>query len=473
MTTPRMVTYARVSMDRSGVGKSVEQQVDALQAEALAHGWTLGPVVKDVGIGASRFSTKDRPGYAQLKTILESGDILAVWETSRATRRTDEWAALTELCRARGVRLFTGTRLLDLDDPDDEQQANQSHVAAVYETAKTRKRVKRDVDARAKLGKVHAQLGFGYRRVFDPATGDKTWELDPVAADAIREAVDGLLAGTTTIYRIVKRWNDSGLTTSTGKPWQTRTLRQMLLRESLAGIRVLRGQKLDGPAVWEPIITESQHRQLVARYGNQADPNPRRGLEVKHLLTGIATCYKCGQTVNWQNRPDKVPQYRCPTGHVSRQAEEVDKLAVRHLRRLIEQWRVDGFFAEAEPDAAHEHLEEAARLEKLLADVDAAYSRGDISIDRLAAQETALRPRIEAARERAASVATNPILYALAFDSAVTWESADVPQRRSFVRACLRIEIQPTGRGQRVFDPASVAFWDISRGASSILLLKE
>jgi site-specific DNA recombinase len=470
-----MVTYARVSFDRSGVGKSVEQQVDALQAEAVARGWIIGPVVTDVGIGASRFSTKERPGYAQLTTVLETGDILAVWEISRATRRTDEWAALTELCRSRGVRLFTGTRLLDLDDPDDEQQANQSHVSAVYETAKTRKRVKRDVDARAAQGKVHGQLGFGYRRVFDPETGARTWELDPVAAQAIRDAVDGLLGGTTSMNQIVKRWNAAGLTTSTGKPWRQVTLRQMLLRESLAGIRVLRGERMEAPAVWPAIISEAEHLQIVARYRHASDPNPRRGAEVKHLLTGIATCYRCHQTINWQHRHEagKVPQYRCPTGHVTRQAQPVDDLTELHVRYIIEQWRIEGFLAEPEqPDAAHEHLEEAARLEKLLADADAAYTAGDLSIARLTAIEKDLAPKIEAARERAASVATNPILHALVWDSKVTWDGADVQQRREFVRACLRIEIQPTRRGLREFDRESVKFWDISRGPASIMLLR-
>ena len=65
-------------------------------------------------------------------------------------------------------------------------------------------------------------------------------------------------------------------------------LRRALLNPALAGLRVHQGEVV-GKGIWQPIITQEQHRQLVARskrmtalYGFNSQPGP----EPKYLLPG-------------------------------------------------------------------------------------------------------------------------------------------------------------------------------------------
>ncbi|MGB6274494.1 MAG: recombinase family protein, partial [Rhodococcus sp. (in: high G+C Gram-positive bacteria)] len=97
------VIYARVSRDTTGRGKSVEQQIAECQTTCEKEGWEIAEIVKDNSISASRYETRNRPGYESLSRILKPGMVLVVWEFSRAGRKTKEHLALQELCEERSV----------------------------------------------------------------------------------------------------------------------------------------------------------------------------------------------------------------------------------------------------------------------------------------------------------------------------------------------------------------------------------
>ena len=73
-TTPKTGReYLRVSLDRSGRARSVEEQHDDNAKAAADRGITLGKHYVDNSVSASRYSTKSRDGFKDLMTDLDKG----------------------------------------------------------------------------------------------------------------------------------------------------------------------------------------------------------------------------------------------------------------------------------------------------------------------------------------------------------------------------------------------------------------
>ncbi|MEW1879436.1 recombinase family protein [Rhodococcus sp. NPDC080181] len=488
----RAVIYARVSQNRDGSGRSPDEQIAALKRVADSEGWPLGPVIRDDGVGASRYSGKARPGYAQLQEILQTDDVLMVWEQSRLSRQVGEIADLLKLCRERRVKLYDGTAVIDPDNPEHEYQTTLSAAASALESGRTSKRVARNAKARAESGKPHGDLGFGFRRVFD-SDGSKRYVLDEPQADLIRKAVSDILTAGKSITRIVKEWNSSGVPrpskTNSAHEWQHIVVKQTLLRESLAGIRIYRGQVTDTPGDWPAIITRDEHLRLKSIL-TDPDRHIAHGPAPTRLLTGIALCGKeladgvaCGRPVRWANqnvtpnitRP-RLPQYRCPLNHVSRRADKVDERTVEAMKFLIERWRMEELLAqpeETDDSAAAQARVELDALNQQLLQAAREEGAGERTRAEYIAFREGIMPRIEAQRAIVDSSAIDPILYALPLDPEGTLDDADIDQIRAFIRAALKVEILPTRRGVREFDADAIRFTDIStRGPATVLLLR-
>ncbi|HNM94158.1 MAG TPA: recombinase family protein, partial [Mycobacterium sp.] len=93
----RAIIYTRVSHDRAG-GRSVAEQEAECRQECERRGWRGAEVLTDNDRSATRFATKDRPEYARLRTLLQPGDVLVVWEASRVGRSLDTYVDLRRLC---------------------------------------------------------------------------------------------------------------------------------------------------------------------------------------------------------------------------------------------------------------------------------------------------------------------------------------------------------------------------------------
>ncbi|MGH3995860.1 MAG: hypothetical protein ACRDTJ_00165 [Pseudonocardiaceae bacterium] len=69
--------YLRVSLDRSGRARSLEEQYADHQQVASEHGWTLGESYRDESVSASRYSRKTRDGFDRLIVDLENNQFNA------------------------------------------------------------------------------------------------------------------------------------------------------------------------------------------------------------------------------------------------------------------------------------------------------------------------------------------------------------------------------------------------------------
>ena len=186
--------YLRVSLDRSGRARSIEEQHDDNQAAAEARGVTLGKPYQDKSVSASRYSSKIRDGFGQLLVDLEKGrfaaDELWVWESSRGSRKVGEWVTLIELCEQRRIKIHVVThgRTYDPGNSRDRRSLLEDAVDSEYESGKISVRLKRAAAANAAAGKPHGRAPYGYRRRYDERTRKMiAQEPDPIEAPVIRE----------------------------------------------------------------------------------------------------------------------------------------------------------------------------------------------------------------------------------------------------------------------------------------------
>ncbi len=155
--------------------------------------------------------------------------------------------------------------------------------------------MQRQFKDRAENGEPHSFAAFGYRRAVErDANGNRIGahdELDPDEAEVIRAAARMLRAGWS-LRSTAAHLNDIGAPTPRGKPWQSTTLRQVLVRERNAGRRIHRGQVIDDGR-WAPIYSADTHDRVLALL---TDPSRHttNGNVPQHLLTGIAQCGRCG-----------------------------------------------------------------------------------------------------------------------------------------------------------------------------------
>jgi len=180
--------------------------------------------------------------------------------------------------------------------PEGETTAGRGTFTSPEGAEARSRRMQRQFQDRAENGEPHSSAAFGYRRTVErDENGKRTGahdELDPEQAEVIRDAARLLLAGRS-LRSTAAHLNDIGAPTPRGKPWQSATLRQVLLRERNAGRRVHRGQVI-GDGRWAPIYSADTHDRVLALL---TDPsrNTTNGNVPRHLLTGIAQCGRCGE----------------------------------------------------------------------------------------------------------------------------------------------------------------------------------
>lgn len=165
-----MVIYTRVSRDLAG-GRSVAEQEAECRAAYERNGWLVAYVLTDNDRSATRFATKDRPQYARPGEVLRPGDVLVVWEPSRAGRSMDHYVDLRRLCTDRQVMPSYNGRLGDLDDGDDRFTTGLDALIAEREAEDIRKRIKRAHRENLAQGRPHGRVPYAYRIVRDPETG--------------------------------------------------------------------------------------------------------------------------------------------------------------------------------------------------------------------------------------------------------------------------------------------------------------
>jgi len=467
---PTAVIYTRVSNDASGRARSVTEQEQECREVCAREGWDIREVVSDNDIGASRWSRGERPGYAKLRTILGAGDVLVMWESSRAQRNLSEYVEFRDLCAERGVLWCYKGRTYDPSTGEDRERTAYDAIRDESEAERTRDRVLRASKSRAVAGRPHSRMPYGYRRQINMTTGAvEGWVIDEFNAAIVKEAVARILAGQT-LYSICRDFDARGIQPPSqgGKMavpthWIPKRLKKMLLSPTYVGHRTYQGEVI-GVGTWEPIVTEDEYARYKAILTNpDRASSAHRGPVPKHLLSGIARCGVCGRECRYYHpKSKKTAAYTCEGNGrcISRSAEPIEKLVTETMIAFLEDPRViERLTMAQEPESQSGTL--LAQINELRQRLDSFYDQaadGSLSATALARVEHRILPEIEELESQIWASVSNPRLANLAGPNArETWENLALLERRAAIRSALSVTILPSPyRGRHPFDPDTV-----------------
>lgn len=460
MSSKRAAIYCRISQDREGAGLGVERQRQDCEALAERLGWAV--VAQHTDNDTSAYSGKPRPGYKALLADLDAGtaDAVLIWHTDRLHRSPRELEDYIDLCERRGV-VTQSVRAgqVDLSTPSGRMNARNLGNYARYESEHKSERTKRAQLQAAQAGKwLGGAPPFGWNLKDD---GSAT--LNRREAREVREAAKALLAGAS-LGSVVADLNARGITTSTGRPWNYTSLRQVLTRPRNAGLSSLNGEIL-GKARWPAILTEETWRAVCSML---ADPSRRRSMSnrARWLLAGLAVCGKdgCGAPLRSatvaSNRAAGTTRtvYRCPVGgggHVARSAKPLDEHVTRVVLGLLARPDFAAAFAARSdaPDAEALRVE-AVTLRARQAEAAELFAAGNITGAQLARITKGLQARLEDTDAAMAQAAAGSALAPFATDDpAEVWNGLAIDRRRAVVRELCAVTVLPSGRRGNGYDP--------------------
>ena len=472
--------YLRVSLDRSGRARSLEEQHADHELVATEHGWTLGESYRDESVSASRYSRKTRDDFDRLIADLENdqfdAQVLMIWESSRGSRRVGEWVKLLELCERRSVSIHVVThhRTYDPANGRDRRSLLEDAVDGEYESSKMSARLRRAVAANAVAGRPGGRIPYGYRRVFDPQTRQLiAQEPEPTEAPVVAELYRRLVAGHS-LRAIARDFQERGIRTRSGLVFSPQHLRCVALSPTYTGLRAHRPGLAGNQGQRAPVAVSEMHEGqwpalvsraewlAVQRLLRSPERKTSRPGRAKHLLSMIARCARCGGVLAVAYRGER-PEYFCRArGCVRITQADVDQIAeqvmLAYLSRpeVIDTLRAGEQHDDRELSAIRDQLATVRARHDELADAVAA---GTLSIALAARSEPALLAEIERLQQREKDLATPSTLRGLiepGTDVARRWTTAPMSTRRDIARLLLtptligelRITPSPT-RGPR------------------------
>jgi site-specific DNA recombinase len=451
--------YCRISQDRAGAGVKVEDQERDCRALAERLGLTVSDdlVSTDNDLTAHR-GKKTRPGYLALLAALRAGQVGAVICThaDRLHRSVKELEAYIDASgEIPTYQVMAGP--LDLATASGKRNARLAAVIAEGEVDQMIERMRS-----ARVHKTQRGEWTGNKRPFGYERDGVT--VNHVEADAARWAAGQVLSGMS-LSATAKALNAKKIMSSTGRPWDARTLGRMLLRPRNAGLSIHKGQVV-GKAQWPAIISEPIWRGVVAVLSDPARRTAPGG-PPRWLLTNLGRCH-CGELVVSKARVrPKMTVYTCSSGaHLSRNAAEVDAW-VRDVTIGILVERGRDLLV---PEAAHERMAELnardAELAGKLAALGRSFKADLIDLPTVESATAEIRAEREQITAELTAMAAGSVLQGVADapDVGRAYDACDLSRRRAIVDLLMVVTLKRSRRGRRAgwtpgssyFDPDSV-----------------
>ncbi|MDC7120279.1 recombinase family protein [Cellulomonas fimi] len=499
-----VVIYARASQDRALRGRSTASQIKRGEDEIdyrneRGERWRLiAPPFVDDNLPASEYSSKTRPGWQAVLSLIDSGQVrvLIINEASRASRSDAEQAELIASVRARRVHLCVGGEVYDLNDANDRIKMRGAMTAAADEVDRLSARVTRGKKAEASDGRPGGEIPFGYVRAYSDQDGTPLNVIDEKGtAEVVRRMValvlnEGLSAG-----QVARRLNADGVplpkaarvakkaekAAAEGRPiptsrgWSPQAVRRVLQGPAQRGLRKHQREP-GGPvtlydAQWDAIIDAETAERIDVAIAVQKATHNGNTREARFLLSFVAQCGSCGRHVGHRTYHGDKHAYHClvnggasTAGHVFiSPMETVDRyvgsIVAEHyarpeVRAVHERQRAAVEESErVSPQALREQIREAeANLatfaERAAADPEllVGYSALARATDKQMSQWRAQIARAEADR---ATPPPTEYQLALADDPHAAWDAMSLAQQRAELRASWRITLHPAGADGR------------------------
>jgi DNA invertase Pin-like site-specific DNA recombinase len=281
--------YGRNSVDPKKKGRSVADQLKDGQGLAGQHGWPVKDVFKDTGISASRHARKKRDDFEDMLARIEAREvrIVVAFEASRYYRDLEAYVRLRNACYAAGVLLCYNGQIYDLSKRADRKATAMDAVSAEDEVEGIRDRNLRTARENAANGGPHGPTPYGYRRTYDPDTGDLVDQIaDTEQAKKVIAMFEAVKAGKP-LRGIAQQMNRDGEVTRLGKPWVARSVHMVLRNKAYIGVRSHKGVEHKG--TWKGLVKPKLFDEVQVILDSRLK-GAGASTAVKHLLSGLAVC---------------------------------------------------------------------------------------------------------------------------------------------------------------------------------------
>ncbi|KAA9134844.1 recombinase family protein [Microbacterium caowuchunii] len=460
------VIYGRISDDPTGKAAGVERQVDECRTLAEAASVHIVETLIDNDLSAT--TGKRRPSFERVLELVRAGqvDTVVIWHTDRLYRLPRDLEPIIELADDRRLRFLTVTSSeIDLNTASGRMVARILAAASAQEVEHKAERQKSASDQRAARGLPTTRPGYGYERV------DGRDVVVEAEAHVIRDAARRVLASES-LRAVAADLNARGVPSPGGAPWQGVTLRQMLRRPSLAGLRTHRGVTVGAfdPTLHPAILDVDTHERLLALFDDPARRRPSGGRTPKHLLSGLAECGLCAEVLGgrmhrlppWQPKPGSKSKpvkaaYACNKCHkVRRLQAPVDELVDRVIVARLERPDAAAMFTTGDPAAAREARDAIDATDARLALAADQFADGTLTGDQLRRITEKLRARRSELEQQLTAVLPPQMPHDLVGPRArAVWDGLHIDAKRAVIRALARVIIMPAGIG-RSFNPDDV-----------------
>ncbi|MBU3751153.1 MAG: recombinase family protein [Mycobacterium sp.] len=457
--TPRAVIYARVSDDKAGQASSVEQQQEAGRDLITRRGWNL---VTPIGAVEGAFvdnsitgtGKKHRPAFYAMLDAVRRGEVDAIVarHQDRLARNPRERLALVEACREHCViiALVQGT------DMDPTTASGRVVIGVLGEIAEMEIALKSErhvaaLHRHAKAGKVpHGRALMGYTTA---------GEVVPDEAEIVRRVFAGFIAGES-LRSLARALTEDGVPTRSGRPWNTRTVRDILSNPRYAGWVLYQreiltdenGNRLRGQ--WEPLVDADDFDVVQARLSDPARKTNHVGTHRRYLGSNLFVCDECSTPVETVNGG----KYTC-RGHLMRDHAPVDEFVIDVIAERLSRPDFADLLA---PDAADvKPLTDAARrLRSRLEVADNDYAAGDIDAKLLKKTKSVISAELAEVESKLAAMTSTAALGNLAgaANPAAAFRAASAMGQRAIIAALCDVRLRKAARGR----PAKHRFFDTS-----------
>lgn len=242
----------------------------------------------------------------------------------------------------------------------------------------------------------------------------------------------------------------------------------MLLRPSLAGLTVHRGQVVGrAPADAPRVLDEDTHERIKAVLTDPVRRTAPHGRAPKYLLGGIARCGRCGgvmaravgrTTITKKGGAKRQPpSYVCSECYrVRRKQEFVDALVEGILVGRLQMPDAARLFSTGDPAALQEARDKIEAVDARLANPADMFATGDID----ALQLTRITERLRGDRAQAAAAFDAALPAAVPAnligpDARRVWEGLSMDVKRAVLDTLVTVTMLPSGSG-KAFDPETV-----------------
>jgi site-specific DNA recombinase len=329
MSTPLIVAlYARVSSDQQAKTGTIDSQIAALHERIARDGHPIAEDLQFVDAGVSG-ATLIRPQLERLRDHAAVGaiDRLYVLSPDRLSRKYAHQVLLLEELTGCGVEVFFLNHRLGTT-PEEELLLQMQGMISEYERAKIMERNRRGKLHGAKRGSVNvlSTAPYGYRYIRKQTDGGAAqYVIDLEQAATVRRIFHWVGVERLSIGEVVRRLDDAGIETSSGKAhWDRSVVWGMLQNPAYMGraafgktrtrtpLPRVRAQRHSADVPKKGVSTVRTEREdwieipvpalvseaLFTAVQEQLEENRKRARQGRrgaaYLLQGLTVCGHCG-----------------------------------------------------------------------------------------------------------------------------------------------------------------------------------